>query len=178
MEVVQRYSLLHSVENLKRFFMNDHQGKNRSFFQFEADFVQDLRCIPMQVRMKLDTCGVKLKLTHWHQLTVEQREELMALPCETLEEQQSYRQGLRELVFAKMGEFPKDLDIDPAPPWMDATAIATVVAQKAESVGIDLTVEQWAKLAPAQRFALIKLSRPSHENHNFVPALREFEILP
>ncbi|HEY9298982.1 MAG TPA: nitrate reductase associated protein, partial [Phormidium sp.] len=26
------------------------------FFQFEADFVNSLRCIPMQVRYKLDTC--------------------------------------------------------------------------------------------------------------------------
>ncbi|HBQ99984.1 MULTISPECIES: nitrate reductase associated protein [unclassified Roseofilum] len=158
--------------------MSDNQGKNLSLFQFEADFVQDLRCIPMQVRMKLDTCGVKLKLTHWHQLTVEEREELMALPCETLEEQQTYREQLRELVFAKTGGFPKDLAIDPDLPWMDATVIPTVVVEKAESVTVDLTLEQWSKLTPAQRFALIKLSRPSHENHNFVPALREFQILP
>lgn len=158
--------------------MSNNQGDNRSFFQFETDFVQDLRCIPMQVRMKLDNCGVKLKLTHWHQFTVEEREGLMALPCETLEEQQAYRQQLRDWVFAKTGNFPKDLDIDPDRPWIDATAIPTVVAQKAESVEVDLTLQQWARLTPAQRFALIKLSRPSHENHNFVPALREFQIIP
>jgi hypothetical protein len=157
--------------------MSDTQGENLSFFQFETDFVQDLRCIPMQVRMKLDTCGVKLKLTHWHQLTLEEREGLMATPCETGEEQQAYREGLRELIFAKTGNFPQDLDTDPHPAWMDATVIPTVVAQKAESVGVDLTLEQWAKLTLAQRFALIKLSRPSHENHNFVPALREFQIV-
>lgn len=158
--------------------MSNNQGDNRSFFQFETDFVQDLRCIPMQVRMKLDNCGVKLKLTHWHQFTVEEREGLMALSCETLEEQQAYRQRLRELVLAKTGNFPQDLDIDPDRPWMDATTIPTLVAQKAESVEVDLTLQQWARLSPAQRFALIKLSRPSHENHNFLPALREFEIVP
>jgi len=43
-------------------------SKNRvatiaDFFQFEADFVDSLRCIPMQVRFKLATCGIKLKLT-------------------------------------------------------------------------------------------------------------------
>lgn len=32
------------------------------YFQFEADFIQTLRCIPLSVRYKLDTCGVKLKL--------------------------------------------------------------------------------------------------------------------
>jgi hypothetical protein len=34
-------------------------------FQFEADFVAALRCIPMYVRFKLDTVGLKLKLSHW-----------------------------------------------------------------------------------------------------------------
>jgi len=36
------------------------------FFDFEADFVLSLRCIPMIVRYKLDTYGVKLKLAHWN----------------------------------------------------------------------------------------------------------------
>lgn len=41
----------------------------RDFFAFEADFVVSLGCIPMRVRYKLDTCGIKLKLPQWHQLT-------------------------------------------------------------------------------------------------------------
>ncbi|MDJ0543718.1 MAG: nitrate reductase associated protein, partial [Microcystis sp. M53601_WE4] len=36
---------------------------------------------------------------------------------------------------------------------------------------------QWQKLPPSQRFALIKLSRPGHENLNFYPALKEFHIV-
>lgn len=35
------------------------------FFAFESDFVDSLRCIPMVVRYKLDTCGIKLKLPEW-----------------------------------------------------------------------------------------------------------------
>ena len=38
------------------------------FFEFEADFVDSWRCIPMQVRYKLDTCGIKLKLAEWNQM--------------------------------------------------------------------------------------------------------------
>jgi hypothetical protein len=56
-----------------------------NFFQFEADFVDSLRCIPMQVRMKLDTCGIKLKLTHWHQFTQQERQALVEMPCTTAE---------------------------------------------------------------------------------------------
>ncbi|MFM7384388.1 MAG: nitrate reductase associated protein, partial [Microcystaceae cyanobacterium] len=54
-----------------------------NFFQFEQDFVASLRCIPMLVRMKLDTCGVKLKLTHWHQLDQTERQNLVTWPCTT-----------------------------------------------------------------------------------------------
>ncbi|MDJ1183895.1 nitrate reductase associated protein [Roseofilum casamattae] len=153
-------------------------NSERYFFQFETDFVRDLRCIPMQVRMKLDTCGVKLKLVHWHQFTLEEREQAITLPCQTVEECQTYRQMLRDLVRARSGEFPKDLPVDPHPLWLDESSIPEVVCEKAESMKVSLTLEQWVNLSPSQRFALLKLSRPSHENHNFLPALREFKLLP
>ncbi|MDA0674030.1 MAG: hypothetical protein O3C67_10055, partial [Cyanobacteria bacterium] len=37
-------------------------------------------------------------------------------------------------------------------------------------------LEQGAGLIPLQRFALIKLSRPGHENRNFLPACQEFGL--
>ena len=66
-------------------------GNFLNFFKFEADFVESLRCIPMQVRMKLDTCGVKLKLTHWHQFSQQERQTLVEMPCLTDEDRKSTR---------------------------------------------------------------------------------------
>jgi hypothetical protein len=40
-----------------------------------------------------------------------------------------------------------------------------------------VTLQQWASLTPLQRFALIKLSRSSHEDKNFLPALKEFHLV-
>ncbi len=147
------------------------------FFQFEADFVESLRCIPMQVRMKLDTCGVKLKLTHWHQFTQQERQTLVELSCSTSEEISNYRQYLQHLVTQHTGQPASNLPIDPNPAWMDARTIPASIQEKAEEFAVKLTPEQWASLTPAQRFALIKLSRPSHENKNFLPALKEFQIV-
>jgi hypothetical protein len=65
------------------------------FFEFEADFVDSLRCIPMQVRCKLDTCGIKLKLSDWSHLTQADREALVELPCSTETEIQAYRKYLQ-----------------------------------------------------------------------------------
>jgi hypothetical protein len=147
------------------------------FFEFEADFVQSLRCIPMQVRYKLDTCGIKLKLPHWHQFTSAERRSLVEMPCSTASEVEAYRSHLRQLVFNHTGTYPSDLTIDAHPAWMEATTIPDSVQLQGQTVGSQITSEQWAKLSPLERFALIKLSRSEHENKNFLPALREFHLI-
>ncbi len=146
------------------------------FFKFEADFVDSLRCIPMQVRMRLDTCGTKLKLTHWHQFSQQERQALVEMPCTTAEDIQTYRQYVQQRVIEYTGTPASELPIDAHPAWMDATTIPPSIQEKAQELGISITSAQWAALSPSQRFALIKLSRPSHENKNFLPALKEFQL--
>ncbi|MDF9627349.1 nitrate reductase associated protein, partial [Bacillus cereus] len=91
------------------------------FFKFEADFVESLRCIPMQVRYKLDTCGIKLKLSDWSHMTQVEREALVELPCTTESEIQAYREYLENLILQRSGTPPARLFIEPHPAWMDAT---------------------------------------------------------
>lgn len=147
-----------------------------TFFQFEADFVDNLRCIPMQVRFKLDTCGIKLKLADWTYFSEAERQAIALQPCTSETEIQSYRQKLQELVQKYTGSTAKDLPVDANPEWMDSSHIPVSLQAKAQEVGATLTVQQWQALTPLQRFALIKLSRPSHENKNFSPALQEFNL--
>jgi hypothetical protein len=147
------------------------------FFVFEADFVDSLRCIPMLVRLKLDTCGIKLKLNQWNQFSQEERQTLVERPCNTEETTQEYRQFLRQLVQKHTGESATDLPVEENPPWMDNQNIPDSVRSKAQEFGIEITSHQWENLLPVQRFALIKLSRSSHENKNFIPALREFHVI-
>lgn len=148
-----------------------------SYFKFEAEFVDSLHCIPMIVRMKLDTCGVKLKLNHWNQFNLDERENLVNLPCESEEEIASYRESLQNLVFHYTEQQAGELSIDPHPPWLNPQKIPLEVQEKAKAFSHTLTPEQWANLSPQQRFALIKLSRSSHENRNFYPALQEFNLV-
>ncbi|MGD1917960.1 MAG: nitrate reductase associated protein [Pleurocapsa sp.] len=148
-----------------------------SYFQFESDFVGSLQCIPMQVRMKLDNCGVKLKLVHWNHFSQLERQTLVNLPCQTELETKTYREHLQNLVTKKTGQPAKELAIDPHPPWLDKANIPHDVRAKAEELQVDISLDKWFNLNPAQRFALIKLSRPSHENKNFIPALKEFVVI-
>ncbi|MBF2036896.1 MAG: nitrate reductase associated protein [Leptolyngbyaceae cyanobacterium T60_A2020_046] len=148
-----------------------------SFFDFEAEFTDALRCIPMLVRFKLDTCGVKLKLEHWHRFTQAERQELVDRSCDTPEAAEAYRDRLQTLVAHYMGTPAKTLPINPDPPW-GCNSLPEQVLQEAARHHHTLTADQWQQLAPLQKFALIKLSRPGHENRNFLPALREFGLIP
>ncbi|MBE9005991.1 nitrate reductase associated protein [Fortiea sp. LEGE XX443] len=147
------------------------------FFEFEADFVNTLRCIPMQVRYKLDTCGIKLKLSDWLQMTQDEHEALVELPCATQTEIETYREYLQQLILERTGTPAAQLPIEPYPAWMDSSTVPVALQEKAQEIGVNLTLEQWTTLTPLQRFALIKLSRPSHENKNFPRAIAEFHLL-
>ena len=147
------------------------------FFKFEADFVDSLRCIPMQVRFKLDNCGVKLKLSHWHQFTEKERQTLVEMPCTSNQECQKYREFLQNLIIEKTGTAASEIAVEENPAWMNEKEIPQTIQTKAAESNVNITVEQWNKLTPLQRFALIKLSRASHENKNFYPAVQEFELV-
>jgi hypothetical protein len=144
------------------------------FFKFESDFVASLRCIPMVVRFKLDTCGIKLKLDQWFRFTEGDRQQLVQLPCEAAHDIAAYRDYVSGLVLQYTQASASELPIEDHPAWLNGLNIPDSVQEKADSVGAHFNLGQWQALEPLQRFALIKLSRSSHENRNFLPALQEF----
>lgn len=147
-----------------------------NLFEFETEFVDNLRCIPMQVRYKLDTCGIKLRLSEWNQMNLAERKALVELPCLTAIEIQSYQEYLQKLILELTGKPPAQLPIESLPPWMDATTIPPSLQEKAQEMDVTITLLQWFALTPLQRFALIKLSRSGHENKNFAAAMAEFNL--
>lgn len=149
-----------------------------SIFAFEKDFAQSLRCIPMSVRLKLDVVGIKLSLKQWNRLVTADRARLLHLPCTAASERDAFREALVQMVQTRTGAPPGTLPLEPLPPWEQTQRIPeqlqTYLAQQQVP---PLTLAQWCSLTPVQRFALLKLSRPAHDNDNFLPALREFGLL-
>ncbi|MEM9903760.1 MAG: nitrate reductase associated protein [Cyanobacteria bacterium P01_D01_bin.44] len=149
---------------------------DQNCFKFEQDFVEGLRCIPMRVRFKLDTCGVKLKLNHWNQFSYEERQTLLEMPCESAQTATAYREYLQTLVVHYARTPASTLPIDPLPAWQDPTQVPVQVTAQATQHQLKITPAQWASLTALKRFALIKLSQPGHENRNFLPAMAEFGL--
>ncbi|MBD2752114.1 nitrate reductase associated protein [Spirosoma validum] len=144
------------------------------FFAFESDFVDSLRCIPMVVRYKLDTCGIKLKLPEWVKLTVADKARLAEQLCHTSAEINQYRLDLIELVLLRCQHRVSELGVVDAT-WDVLNQVPDEVQQKAVEWACNpLTIQQWLQLDVLQRFALVKLSRSGHEGRNFPRAIREF----
>jgi hypothetical protein len=148
----------------------------RRCFAFEADFVADLRCLPMAVRRKLDLAGVKLKLSHWHGLNGAEREQLLAWGDDP-----TAIAALRQWLLQRCAALP------PAPPslleparetsWQRQVGPPAELLASCEQLGLRLAAKPWGELDELERFALVKLSHPGHEHHNLPKALEELGLL-
>jgi len=152
----------------------------RDLFNFEQDGRYPLRRIPMIMRFKLDACGIKLPLIAWAQMSREQREHLVDLPCATDEEKQRYRELIAQTMEAHADNRDAAIEFVPvesAPLWRDLSAVPQQVLDQMKELALpQATLEQWRGLNDLQRFALLKLTRPGHKNVNLLPALREFGL--
>lgn len=156
--------------------MNTLVSKN--YFQFEEDFVEDnVRCIPMIVRFKLDACGIKLKLAEWCKMNADERENLAIHPCDTADEILEYRTYLKELISTITGNEATGLPVLDNPAWAVMDEIPFPIQEKLSEFNWSISLQQWQSLKDLQRFALLKLSYPGHENKNFPKAMKEFDLI-
>lgn len=145
------------------------------YFVFEKDFVEKgIRCIPMIVRLKMDMAGIKLKLAHWSRFQENERITLSVMDCANITQRMGYKGYLTGLIKKYTGEDAIPLAVDENPAWQDMGAVAEELQSKAMESGWRITMEQWINLSDLQRFALLKLCRPGHENLNFPRAMEEF----
>lgn len=148
------------------------------YFQFEEEFMDDnIRCIPMIVRFKLDTAGIKLKLAEWSKFDVESRNLLAVMDCAKAAEIKLYRNFLQKLVLQTTGNEATDLAIEKSPRWANLQQVDESLQLKAQEHGWNIPLLQWRSLSHLQRFALLKLYRPGHESKNFPHAMKEFNLI-
>jgi hypothetical protein len=148
------------------------------YFDFEEDFIEEnVRCIPMVVRFKMDSAGIKLKLSEWSKFTIEERIELALKACGNIEEKEIYRDRLSTLVFKYTGMEATPLKVESHPLWADLEKISEELQAKAQEFNWEISIEQWKNLTNLQRFVLLKLCKPGHENKNFPKAMKEFNLV-
>jgi hypothetical protein len=148
------------------------------YFKFEEDFVEEnVRCIPMIVRFKMDAAGIKLKLAEWCKFNVEEKKELAIRSCATQKEIKSYYDFLKELIKTNTGNEATEMPIDNNPLWANKYRLPDELQARLKEEHLTIHLADWGRLNHLQRFALLKLCRPGHESRNFIKAVREFGLV-
>lgn len=151
--------------------------KGIEYFQFEEEFMENnIRCIPMIIRFKMDMAGIKLKLSEWKKFSREERIELAFKKCDYENEAKQYHKHLAELIKKYTGRNPTSMEVNKTPAWKNFHSLPETLIEKLEELGWNLPISQWKCLTDLQRFALLKLCRPGHENKNFPKAMKEFNL--
>ncbi|MEK6547927.1 MAG: nitrate reductase associated protein [Bacteroidota bacterium] len=149
------------------------------YFKFEEDFMEaNMRCIPMAVRFKLDAVRIKLTLSAWAKFSNEKKVSLALDPCETQTQQVKYANRLIQWIEKYTGQRamvvpPEKLTSD----WMLGTEVPLRFRIKAAEFGWEISLKAWNSLTDLQRYSLLKLTNPSHENKNFPIAMHEFQLV-
>ena len=152
--------------------------KGIEYFKFEEDFMEEnVRCIPMVVRFKMDLAGIKLKLGEWGRFHSSERVKLALLPVTSALETEYYRNYLAGLVTKHTGKVATTLTVETYPAWKNLAQLPQMLKEKSSELQLDISILQWQNLTNIQRFALLKLCRPGHENKNFAKATTEFGLM-
>ena len=155
--------------------MENPRAQASHCFAFEQDFVGSWRCIPLCVRRKLDLIGLKLKLSHWLELSQAQRQELVDWPDQA-EALLQLREQLQAWTRPMADGEARPLPVAVAEPWQRLEPVPDEVQRAALQRDVSLSNEQWKALGELERFVLCKLARPGHDHHNLRAAFAE--LLP
>ena len=152
--------------------MHPQLDQARHCFAFEQDFIGSWRCIPLCVRRKLDLVGLKLKLSHWLEMSHEQRQALVDWG-DSPDHLAQMRDQLRAWTASMADGVLKDLPPAQTEPWQLKDQLPDQLLDAARRRGIDLTTQAWMSMRELDRFALCKLARPGHDHHNLEAAFSE-----
>ncbi len=154
------------------------EGDNGRYFKFEEDFVEEnVRCIPMVVRFKLDACGIKLKLSEWAMMKEEEKISLTEFEWNSEEDVRQFRGYLQMVIFIRTGKDATGLTVERNPAWANEDEIPLLLLKKLHEFDWSISLQQWKALPSLQRFVLMKLCKPGHENRNFPKAIKEFGLI-
>ena len=146
-------------------------------FNFEVASSENFTFIPMSVRFNLDRFGLRISLDQWQLLPLEDRKLLARFPVEEDSEiEPNFDHALFEMLRTHANVEPEWFTPEETPAWRCTDSVPDGVARQAGLAGLATpSVARWAELAPFKRYVLAKLSRKPEANHDFVPAMKEFD---
>jgi len=143
-------------------------------FKFEDEIYKTLTCVPMAVRRKLDSLGLKISLDQWQKLGRGERLAICHLPIESAEERDAIALFIDEVVRNRCGSAVKPLSEESRRAADPPASLPPILVTIAKAHGFELAQPVWDRLDEDERYALMKLGGGTETSHNFRAALLEF----
>ena len=145
------------------------------FYPFEGPETIDFSLIPLSIRYKLDRAEIKLHLSQWQKISIDDRQRLLETPCGTATELTTYRALLLELIERYFSEPPTSHPLTSDEPWANSSCWPQVVVEQSEKQSTALPpVGRWQALSEIDRHALFVLGRSKHAHEEFIAAMTLF----
>jgi hypothetical protein len=145
------------------------------FYPFEGPSTTDLSLIPLSIRYKLDRAEIKLHLSQWQQISLNDRHRLLDTSCGSATEVEAYRALLTEIIERYFSVPPTSHPLSDDAPWANRSHWPRVVIDQCGKQSIRLRpIEQWQGLSDMDRHALFILGRSKHAHEEFIAAMRLF----
>lgn len=141
-------------------------------FRYEAEFYPEHRRIPLHVRMKLDLTALKISLKDWLACSLEERTALCHLPVENEEERRAFAAYMDFLCRKYRGAPAERTEPIASALWRESE-IPTEVARKSAACFNAITLSEWQRWEPHQRYALYKTAVSKSQPEAFADILDE-----
>jgi hypothetical protein len=139
-------------------------------YQYEAQFYPTLSRVPLDVRRKLDICGIKLSLKDWQRFSLEERVTLCHLPCETVEE---IEVTIRYIDFLSRRYCDRPIEkVAPLDDILWNAAVPKPVIERSAALKI-VTEKEWRELPSHHRYALFKTAVSEKQPEAFEQVLNQ-----
>lgn len=171
-------------------------GLTPQLFAFEVPSSDNLAFIPLSVRFHLDRNGLRISLSDWQSLPLDVRTRLASYVVEDDDNEAealiadigtsepsrndaAFAAELTAWMMQYVGHLP-DTETPPSSmPGEDIAIVPEGVNHQCVLAGVPaVATNDWVRLNRFQRYALAKLSRKTSENHDFLPAMKEFGLVP
>lgn len=141
-------------------------------FRYEAEYYPSLSRVPLHVRMKLDSTGLKISLQDWLACAEEERAALCHLPIESDEERRIFSAYVDFLCRKHRGR-PAALGAQLDRELWGPREIPREVAQRSAACFNSVTMSEWQSWEPHQRYALYKTAVSKSQPEAFADILDE-----
>ena len=145
------------------------------FYPFESSEASSLLLIPLRVRYKLDSAGIRLRLSQWQTLTHDEKMQLLQMPVTTPQDRGAYKDALVRMVSRPGGAPLVEEPMTGEEGWHITWAWPEVVVMQCKVQELELPpIAHWQRLLEADRHALFVLARSNHSQTEFVAAMALF----